>query len=117
MKAYIYLSFFLVFIFADCKNEKKEIECKLIDCPASITGCGVFSFIYAMKLQKTNNKADFIGLVFCPDRYGRDFFQVGQKYLVSTTDTTNVKAEFLVNYYENENLPIYGIKKIVLIQK
>jgi hypothetical protein len=109
MKFHFYLSFLILLLFADCKTGNKEIDCTLIDRPLSITSCGGFSFTYAFKFQKTRNKTEFIGLLFCPDFYGRDFFQVGQKYLLFTTDTVNVKADIIVNQYEDQNLPTYGI--------
>jgi hypothetical protein len=117
MKLLIVSACLLSIIFSFCNKTEKKIECILIERPVSITGCGILSFTYAMKFQKINNKTEFIGFLFCPDFYGRDFFQAGQKYHVIITDTANItKADIIVNKYKDENLPYYGIKEMGLIK-
>ena len=117
MKFHIVSACLLLIIFSFCNKTDKKIECILIERPVSITGCGILSFTYAMKFQKINNKAEFIGFLFCPDFYGRDFFQAGQKYHVIITDTANItKADIIVNEFKDENLPYYGIKEMLLVK-
>jgi hypothetical protein len=112
MKSHIYFAFFLLLIFADCKTGNKNINSRLLDRPESITACGIFSFTYAMKFQRIDDQSQFVGLIFCPDQYGKDFFQMGKTYILTLADKIDTTADILVNHYENLRLPTYSIEEM-----
>ena len=103
-----------MFSCSDSKSPKK-IKCTLIEFPTSLGSCGILSVCTGMKFQKIGSNTLFVGLIHCPEMFGKGFFKTGVKYeIIISGEKINKVCEVTWNHYDDQNLTTYLVEDIYI---
>jgi len=66
-----------------------------------------------MKFKNRVNGDSFIGLIACPELYGKGFFSRNRQYLIEVDPETNAYKDYhIINPYKKSSLKMVYVKNI-----
>lgn len=102
--------------FSQIVNSKIDSFKVVLDRSYSFTDCGIIMHKYDLKFTILNTNYSFIGIITCPEAYGKFSFLKGNKFLLETTKLSVTDSTYYnqrqKNPKENINLPVYTIVSV-----
>ncbi len=91
------------------KNENSVVLTRYYE----VGGCGNIAFAAAYTFMLENKDSVIIGIIRCPDTYGKNFFKEGRKYRIQITNAginDSLKNYALTNPFEKNTYPVFSYR-------